>query len=290
MCFVCNTVSLPMQHTVLGWMPCGWDDRLVKSAWSCFNQRNILTMGKNQTADPQPQDQLIAWLEDANKKIEEAIATYRQSSIDRERQRSAKWAEVIQMSWFERYRRGGSYGGITDDNVNLVTRRSVWKNIPTIFYLDEPWASQALCTNHGGRWWETTNDMVSSCCTHCLYFAHLFQDSSKALQPTRTDVFQTRSSSSSRAWNSPLNSKRRWVPAVCYAFSTFSSCFVGGYAKSQFKRHQALDCQKDHRTHWIWGWGGRWICYGSARGWTTASASLTSRFVAVFSNHLFSSS
>lgn len=55
-------------------------------------------MGKNQTADPQPQDQLIAWLEDANKKIEEAIATYRQSAIDRERQRSAKWAEVIQMS------------------------------------------------------------------------------------------------------------------------------------------------------------------------------------------------
>ena len=46
--------------------------------------------------DPQPQDQLIAWMEDANKKIEEVIATENQKDIDEELQRSAEWADVIQ--------------------------------------------------------------------------------------------------------------------------------------------------------------------------------------------------
>jgi hypothetical protein len=55
-----------------------------------------LTIGKNQTADPQPQDQLIEWVEDAHKKIEEAIAIRKQRDIDEELQRSAEWASVIQ--------------------------------------------------------------------------------------------------------------------------------------------------------------------------------------------------
>jgi hypothetical protein len=57
-----------------------------------------VTFGKNQTADPQPQDQLIEWMEDAHKKIEEAIATQKQRDIDEELQRSAEWASVIQRS------------------------------------------------------------------------------------------------------------------------------------------------------------------------------------------------
>jgi hypothetical protein len=58
----------------------------------------ILTIGKNQTVDPQPQDHLIAWMEDARKKIEEWIVTQRQRDINREFQRSAEWARVIQRS------------------------------------------------------------------------------------------------------------------------------------------------------------------------------------------------
>jgi len=58
----------------------------------------MLTFGKNQTADPQPQDQLIAWMEDANKKIEEAITTQKQRDIDEDLRRSAEWASVIQRS------------------------------------------------------------------------------------------------------------------------------------------------------------------------------------------------
>ena len=58
----------------------------------------ILTIGKNQTADPQPQDQLIIWMEDAYKKVEEAIATEKQRDNDEELRRSAEWADVIQRS------------------------------------------------------------------------------------------------------------------------------------------------------------------------------------------------
>jgi hypothetical protein len=58
----------------------------------------ILTFGKNQTADPQPQDWLIAQMEGANKKIEEAIATQKQRDIDEDLRRSAEWASVIQRS------------------------------------------------------------------------------------------------------------------------------------------------------------------------------------------------
>ena len=54
-----------------------------------------MTFGKNQTVDPQLQDQLIAWMEDANKKFEEAIATQKQRDIDEELQQSAEWANVI---------------------------------------------------------------------------------------------------------------------------------------------------------------------------------------------------
>jgi hypothetical protein len=57
-----------------------------------------VTFGKNQTADPQPQDQLMAWVEDANKKIEEAIATQKQRDIDEDLRRSAEWESVIQRS------------------------------------------------------------------------------------------------------------------------------------------------------------------------------------------------
>ena len=57
-----------------------------------------MTFGKNQTADPQPQDHLIAWAEDAHKKIEEAMATEKQRDIDEELRRSAEWANVIQRS------------------------------------------------------------------------------------------------------------------------------------------------------------------------------------------------
>jgi len=48
---------------------------------------------KNQTVDLQPQDQLISWIEDANKKIEKAIAI---KGVDEELQRSTEWASVIQ--------------------------------------------------------------------------------------------------------------------------------------------------------------------------------------------------
>jgi len=58
----------------------------------------ILTSGKNQTADPQPQDQLIAWMEDAYKKIEEAVVARNQRDIDKELRRSAEWADLIQRS------------------------------------------------------------------------------------------------------------------------------------------------------------------------------------------------
>ena len=58
----------------------------------------ILTIGKNQTADPQPQDQLIAWIEDAHNKIEEVKATENQWYIDENLRRSAEWADVIQRS------------------------------------------------------------------------------------------------------------------------------------------------------------------------------------------------
>ena len=58
----------------------------------------ILTFEKNQTVDPRPRDQLIAWMEDAHKKIEEAVATRKQRDIDEELQRSAEWASVIQRS------------------------------------------------------------------------------------------------------------------------------------------------------------------------------------------------
>jgi hypothetical protein len=34
--------------------------------------------------DPQPQDQLIVWMEDAHKKVEKAIATQKQRDIDEE--------------------------------------------------------------------------------------------------------------------------------------------------------------------------------------------------------------
>jgi hypothetical protein len=37
-------------------------------------------------------------MEDANKKIEEALATKRQRDLDRELQRSAEWASVIKRS------------------------------------------------------------------------------------------------------------------------------------------------------------------------------------------------
>ena len=37
-------------------------------------------------------------MEDANKKIEKAIATQKQRDIDEELRRSAEWASVIQMS------------------------------------------------------------------------------------------------------------------------------------------------------------------------------------------------
>ena len=62
-----------------------------------------LTIGKNQTVDPQPQDELIAWMEDAYKKIEKAIATQQRMETvgndelnHEELQRSAEWASVIQ--------------------------------------------------------------------------------------------------------------------------------------------------------------------------------------------------
>ena len=57
-----------------------------------------MTFGKNQTADPQPQDQLIAWVEDANRKIEKVIATQEQRDIDEDLRRSAEWESVIQRS------------------------------------------------------------------------------------------------------------------------------------------------------------------------------------------------
>ena len=62
-----------------------------------------LEFGKNQTVDPQPQDKLIAWMEDANKKIEEAIAIETQWDIDADQQQSAEWADAIQSAqtaWF----------------------------------------------------------------------------------------------------------------------------------------------------------------------------------------------
>jgi hypothetical protein len=46
--------------------------------------------------DPQPQDQLIAWMEDAHKKIEEVVATQKQMDINEELRRSAEWESVIQ--------------------------------------------------------------------------------------------------------------------------------------------------------------------------------------------------
>ena len=58
-----------------------------------------MTFGKDQTADPQPQDQpLIAWVEDANRKIEKVIATQEQWDIDEDLRRSAEWPSVIQRS------------------------------------------------------------------------------------------------------------------------------------------------------------------------------------------------
>jgi len=54
-----------------------------------------LTIGKNQTVD-QAQDELIAWMEDANRKIEKIIAIQKQKEIDEELERSTKWASVIQ--------------------------------------------------------------------------------------------------------------------------------------------------------------------------------------------------
>ena len=50
----------------------------------------ILTISKNQTADPQPQHELIAWMEDAYDKVEKILAKRR----DVERQRSAEWASI----------------------------------------------------------------------------------------------------------------------------------------------------------------------------------------------------
>jgi len=58
----------------------------------------VLTFGKNQTVDPQPQDRLIAQMEDANKKIEKAMAAQKQRNIDEDLRRSAEWASVIQRS------------------------------------------------------------------------------------------------------------------------------------------------------------------------------------------------
>ena len=55
-----------------------------------------LTIEKNQTVDPQPQDELIAWLEDANQKIDRAIAIEQQMEIEEDLRRSADWASVIQ--------------------------------------------------------------------------------------------------------------------------------------------------------------------------------------------------
>jgi hypothetical protein len=50
-----------------------------------------LTFSKNQTADPQPQHELIAWMEDAYNKVEKMLAKRR----DVDRRRSAEWASVI---------------------------------------------------------------------------------------------------------------------------------------------------------------------------------------------------
>jgi hypothetical protein len=51
----------------------------------------VLTFSKNQTADPQPQHELIAWMEDAYDKVEKMLAERR----DVERQRSAEWASLV---------------------------------------------------------------------------------------------------------------------------------------------------------------------------------------------------
>jgi hypothetical protein len=45
--------------------------------------------------DPQPQDQLITWIEDAHTKIEKEIATQKQRDIDEELRRSAEWASRV---------------------------------------------------------------------------------------------------------------------------------------------------------------------------------------------------
>ena len=54
-------------------------------------KKGILTITKNQTADPQPQHELIAWMEDAYNKVENELAERREV----ERQRSAEWASVV---------------------------------------------------------------------------------------------------------------------------------------------------------------------------------------------------
>ena len=56
----------------------------------------ILTIVKNQTVDPQPQDQVIAFMEDANEKVQKWRATGKQRDIDEELRQSAEWADVIQ--------------------------------------------------------------------------------------------------------------------------------------------------------------------------------------------------
>ena len=51
----------------------------------------ILTIGKNQTADPQPQDELIVWMKGAYDEVERVLA----KQGDVERQRSAEWASIV---------------------------------------------------------------------------------------------------------------------------------------------------------------------------------------------------
>jgi hypothetical protein len=51
----------------------------------------ILTIGKNQTVDPEPQDELIAWMEDAYDKVERMLAERR----DDEQERSEEWASIV---------------------------------------------------------------------------------------------------------------------------------------------------------------------------------------------------
>ena len=66
--------------------------------WDCLDSGNlggILTIGKNQTANSETQDELITWMEGACTEVERAVAGVEAEKQDRERKICMEWEQVV---------------------------------------------------------------------------------------------------------------------------------------------------------------------------------------------------